>query len=59
MIKLDVLVLLLDSGLSGMPSMSNVDLPTLTVDVVNAQYFQAKVILDRLKETGDLPRWEA
>jgi len=42
-----------------MPSLSNVDLPTLTGDAINAYCFQAMVILDRLKESSDLPRQEA
>jgi hypothetical protein len=59
MIKLHVPLVLLGPGLNETPTLSNVDLTTLTGDVVNAQCFQAEVILDRLKETGDLPRWEA
>jgi hypothetical protein len=59
MIQSDVLVVLLDPGLNSTPSLSNVDLPTLTGDAVNAQCFQVKVILDGLKETGHLPMWKA
>jgi hypothetical protein len=59
MIQPDVLVVLLDPGLSGMPSLSSVDLTTFTRDAVNAKCFEAEVILNGLQETGDLPRWEA
>jgi hypothetical protein len=45
---------ILDPGLSG-----TLDLSTFTGDDVNARCFQAKIILGGLKETGDLPRWEA
>jgi hypothetical protein len=34
----------------------NIDLPTLTGDAVNVWCLHAKVILDGLKETGNLPR---
>jgi len=54
MIQSDVL---LDPGLSGMPSLSNVDLTMFAGDAVNTSCFEAKVILDRPKETDDLPRW--
>jgi len=52
-------MVLLHLGLSGMPHLYNVDLPTLTGDAINAYCFQAMVILDRLKESSDLPRQEA
>jgi len=54
MLQSDVLVVLLDPGLNGMPSLSIVDFTTFTD--VNTSYFQPKVILDRWKETGDLSR---
>jgi hypothetical protein len=47
-----------DPVLNGMPSLTNIDLTTFTGDAVDTSCFQAKVILDGLKETGDLPRWE-
>jgi hypothetical protein len=58
MIQPDVLVVLLDPGLSGMPGLPNVDL-TFAGDAVDSSCFQAKVILDELKETGDLPGQDA
>jgi hypothetical protein len=42
-----------------MPSLSTVDLTTLAGDAVDVSCFQAKIILDGLKETGDFPRGEA
>jgi len=54
-----VLVLLLDPGLNEMSDLTNVDLTTFTGDAVDTSCFQAKVILDRTKDTGNLPRWEA
>jgi hypothetical protein len=54
-----VQVVLLDSGLNGMLSLPNVDLITLSGDPVNTRCFQGEVILDELKETGNLQRWEA
>jgi len=50
-IQPDALVVLLNPSLNETPSLSNVDLITFAGDVVNA-----KVILDKPKETGDLPR---
>jgi len=44
-----VLMVLLDAGLSGTPSLSNVDLTTCTRVAVDTSCFKAKVILDRLK----------
>jgi hypothetical protein len=41
-----------------MSGLSNVDFSTLEGDAVNTQCFQAEVILDRLKETTNLPRQE-
>jgi hypothetical protein len=38
--------------------MSFVDLPTLTGDAVYTRCFEAKIILDGLKEIGDLLRQE-
>jgi hypothetical protein len=32
---------------------------TLAGDTVDASCFQARIVLDGLKGTGDLPRWEA
>jgi hypothetical protein len=52
-------VVLLDPGLNGTPSFGNVHLTSFARDATDASYFQAKVILDGLKEIGDLPRWEA
>jgi hypothetical protein len=54
MIKPEVLDVLLEPGLNGMPSLSIEDFTTLTEDAVNVQCFQAKDILDRTKETGGL-----
>jgi len=51
-------VVLLDPGPHGMPGLSIVDLTTFAEDVVHASCFQARVILDGLKETGDHPSWE-
>jgi hypothetical protein len=59
MIKPDVLVVLLDSGLSRMLYLSNVDLHTLTGDAINTHCFQAEIVFDGLKETRDLIKWEA
>jgi hypothetical protein len=59
MINLSVLLVLLNSCLSGTPNLSNVGLPTLAGYAINILCFQAKVILDGPEETGDLPRWEA
>jgi hypothetical protein len=47
------MVALLDPGLSGMLSLSNVDLITLTGDAVKHQ------VVSRLNKTGNLPRQEA
>jgi hypothetical protein len=58
MIKLDVPVVLIDPGLNGMFSLSNAYLATLTGDTVYIWCSQHKVILDRVKDTGKLPRWE-
>jgi len=52
-------VVLFDPGLNGVLSLSSVDLPTFTGATVHALCFQARVILDRAKEIGHLPRWEA
>jgi len=54
MIWYDVLVVILEPGLSGTPILSNVDLTTFTEGAVNTRCFQAEVILDRLKETGNV-----
>jgi hypothetical protein len=56
-IKPDVFMVIL-YPCSSMSSLSTIDTPIL-VGNVYAQCFQAEVILDRAKETGDLPRWEA
>jgi hypothetical protein len=52
-------VVLLDLGLNGTPGLSNVDHTKFAGNTVNANRFQAKVILDVPKEIGDIPRWEA
>jgi hypothetical protein len=57
MIQCDVLVVLFDPGLSGTPNLTNIELTTFAVDAVDTSCFQAKVILDGLKETGDLLGW--
>jgi hypothetical protein len=59
MIHPDVPVVLLKPGLNGMSSLSDVDLTTFTWHAVNARCFPVKVMFDRLKETSNLPRWEA
>jgi hypothetical protein len=59
MIQTEVPVVVSDPGLSGMASLSNVELTTLARDHVNIWCFQAKVILDGQKEIGDLSKWEA
>jgi hypothetical protein len=59
MIKRDVPMVLTDPGCNGVFGLSNVDLTTLTGDAVNTWCFQAEVILDRLKETGNLIKQEA
>jgi len=56
MIWPDVPVVLLDPGLNGTPDFTNVDLTTYAGNAADTSCFQAKVILDRLKETGNLPR---
>jgi hypothetical protein len=58
MIKPDVPVMLLDPMLDGMPNLSDVDLTTFTGDSVNTRCFEAEVILDGLKETDYLSKWE-
>jgi len=58
MIQPDVSVLLPDPGLSGMPSLSNADHTIFSEKAPSASWFQAKVILDSLKETGNLLRQE-
>jgi hypothetical protein len=58
MIKPDVMVVLLDPGINGTTGLSNVVLATLTDFAVNSWCFQVKVFLQRLNETGDLPRWD-
>jgi len=55
---LDVLLVLLDSCLSGTSGLSNVGPPTLPGDSVNTRYSDAEGIFDGPKETGDLLRWE-
>jgi hypothetical protein len=40
-------------------NLTNADLTTFAMDAVDTSCFQAKVILDRLKETGEFPRLEA
>jgi len=50
---------LLDPGVNRTPSLINVDLTIFAGDAVGASCFQFKVIRDRLKETDDLPMWEA
>jgi hypothetical protein len=52
-----VSVVLLDPGLSGSPGLTSIDFATLAGDAVDESCFQAKVILDRLKETGILLMW--
>jgi hypothetical protein len=59
MIKPDVPIMLSDPSLNEMPSLSNVDLTTLAGNTVYAQCFQAEVIFDRPKETGNLFKLEA
>jgi hypothetical protein len=55
MIQPDVLVVLVDPGINGKPGLTDVD-TTFAWDAVDASCFQARVILDGPKETGDLPR---
>jgi hypothetical protein len=55
-IQPDVLVAVFDLGFSGTPWLSNVNITELAGGAVNASHFQVKVILDSLKDTGDLPR---
>jgi hypothetical protein len=57
--KLDMPTVLFDSGRNGTPGVSNVDLPTLTVDAVYTGYFQEKGLLEGPKEISDLSRREA
>jgi hypothetical protein len=47
-------VVLLDPGLNGMPGLSNVDPTTFAWVAVGTSCFQVKVMLDRVKETGDI-----
>jgi hypothetical protein len=59
MIKPNMPIVLLDHDLNATPSFSNAYLPPLTVDFVNAQDFQAEIILGVWKQTDDLRRREA
>jgi hypothetical protein len=52
-------MVLLDSGLNGMSSLSSADTPSVTGNAVYAQCFQAKVIFDIAEETGNVMRGEA
>jgi len=52
-------MVLLDSGLNGMSSLFNADIPSVTGNTVYAQCFQAKVIFDIAEEPGNIVRWEA
>jgi hypothetical protein len=58
MMQPDVQVVFLGSGLNGTPGLTNVDLTTFAGVAVDARCFQARVILDGPKETGDLHRRE-
>jgi hypothetical protein len=58
-LQLDVPLVLLGPGLNKMPDFSSVDFNTCAGDALNASCFQAKVIFDGPKETGNLHRWEA
>jgi hypothetical protein len=51
-------MVLLDSGLNGMSTLSNADIPSVTGSAVYAQCIQAKVIFDIPEETGNIVRWE-
>jgi hypothetical protein len=55
----DVPVVLLDSDLNEMPSLTNLDLATFAGDAIDTSCFHAKVTLGGPKETDDLPRQEA
>jgi hypothetical protein len=57
-IKPDVSMLLFDPGLNGEPHFTNEDLLTFIGDTLYARGFQAKGILDWLKETANLLRQE-
>jgi hypothetical protein len=59
MMKPVVLVTLLDPGLNGVAGLSIADPYTFTNNAVYTRYFQANVILNGAKETGNLPRQEA
>jgi hypothetical protein len=52
-------MVLLDSSLNGMPSLSNADTPSVTRNAVYAHCFQVKVIFDIAEETGNIVRWGA
>jgi hypothetical protein len=49
-------MVLLDSGLNGMSSLSYADTPSVTGDAVYALCFQAKGIFDIAEETGNVVR---
>jgi len=55
----DVLVVLLDPALIRLPTLFSIDLTTFAEDAVDTTCFQVKVIIHRLKETGDFHGWEA
>jgi hypothetical protein len=48
-----------DPGLNSTSSLSNVHLSTLKGDAVYALYFYGQVVLNRTKETVELPRWKS
>jgi hypothetical protein len=49
-----MVLVLLDCGLDGMASLTDVDLTALAGHAVHTRSLESQVILHRLKETGDL-----
>jgi hypothetical protein len=59
MLQTHVAQVLLDPGLNGTASLTDVDLTTLTRHAVHARSLESQVVLHRQKETGDLLQWYA
>jgi hypothetical protein len=58
MIQPDVSVVFLDLGLNETPGLTNADITMFAADALDPSCFQAKVVLNGLKEISDLPRLE-
>jgi hypothetical protein len=59
MIQTDISVMLLDPGFNETSCLPIAELPTFAGDDLHTWCFHVEFILDGLKETGILPRWEA